>query len=65
METAPDAVSGRGSVMSSIIPRATVATARFAVAIVTKPAPMRRAALPARTAAPVLPTDPPSTTRWP
>ena len=58
-------VSGNGSLMASRISEATTGWALADVATVTRPAPARIAARAARAAAPVLPTDPATSSRWP
>ena len=57
--------SGSGAVMSSAASDATMGRQLAGVAIVTRPAPERSAAIPARNAAPVLPTDPATTVTRP
>ncbi|HAM55271.1 MAG TPA: hypothetical protein DCQ64_07635 [Candidatus Rokubacteria bacterium] len=58
-------VSGSGSVMGSMPSAATMGCCEAGVAMVTSPAPLRRAARPASAAAPVFPTEPATTRRWP
>jgi len=58
-------VSGSGSVMTSVNFTSMTALRLLGMPRVTKPAPIRRAASHAMAAAPVFPTDPARTRRWP
>src|SRR5688572_3944186 len=58
-------VSGSGSLIASTRSEATTGCALAAVATVTSPAPARIAARAHSAAAPVLPTEPATTRRWP
>jgi len=62
---APEPVAASGSVMISGRPAATIGSAAPGVATVTRPAPTRSAAVAARTAAPLLPTEPAMTSTCP
>ncbi len=59
------AVSGSASVMYSGACAATTACCDAGAAMVQRPTPLRSAARPASTAAPVLPSEPATTSRWP
>ena len=63
--SAPDPVTGSGSVISSGRPCATIGNAGAGVATVTRPAPATSAPVAARMAAPVFPTAPAATSTWP
>src|SRR6266545_3714588 len=64
-ETVWPAVSASGSVICSMPRAATMGCCEAGVAMVQRPTPLRSAARPVRAAAPVLPTDPAITSRWP